>query len=525
MAGMIPSMGPEGMNTMMEATKKQEETAPDRAQGRGALDGKFDSAMRALDGLLEGGELDPPSFVNKPSKKRGSRHGKKHNRKEEYPDENEMAPPPPFMGGWASGGPGTFPMRGGPPQMMNPMMMGRPPMPMGTMPPSPMMMGGGAGGMRPPMGAGGMRPPMGAGGMGPPMGAGGMGPPMGAGGMGPPMGAGGMGPPMGAGGMGLGMRPPMGVMPQQLMNGGGGMPPGMLQALMSNAQMVPLGESEPEKSENETTKDDMEAFDLQEKYMMALARAREQEQLMQQENVIAAQMKQQHDAAVMKAAYDKRMVEMLKNMTAAWELQANNSAVAAEKAHDIMMKINGAQVARQKLETAAKEEIAAKREKAIRDEGIKKHEAMLAELKNGSSVTEARAANASEALEKAFKLFQENSNNTGTAALLKEEGLVEKLGMPSMSMPPMPMPPSMPGLPGSVAPASGGSNMLLTPPPTPFGMGMPPAVSNLGGVGPASASQIVSGVMDSTLPPVDSDADAKEEDADTKEEDADAKEE
>lgn len=210
---------------------------------------------------------------------------------------------------------------------------------------------------------------------------------------------------------------------------------------------------------------------LSPEYAEALQKARMQEQMMAQEMMISNQMKQQHDMAVAKAAYDKHVVEMLKNMTVQWENQANRSEAAAKKAADLMMQINGAQIARAKLEKAAEEEIAAKREQAIHEASIKRHEEMLAKLKNQSSLSTLRATNASSDLEKAFELFQNNSNRTGAAALAREVEALEQLG--SLNQQPMMMPPTF-GTPSSMPSVANGN--LLQPPPSGGDMSTLPGV-------------------------------------------------
>ena len=104
----------------------------------------------------------------------------------------------------------------------------------------------------------------------------------------------------------------------------------------------------------------------EQKYMEALAQAQAQERLNAQEKALSDRITKQHEAAVARAKYDLQMVDYLKNMTAQWEIQANASEAAANRTEEMMMEINGAQVARAKLEKAAQEEINAQREHAMR---------------------------------------------------------------------------------------------------------------------------------------------------------------
>lgn len=193
---------------------------------------------------------------------------------------------------------------------------------------------------------------------------------------------------------------------------------------------------------------DLSAIDP--KYASALQKAREQQRMDMQEKMIVNQMKQQHESAKMRADYDQHMVDALKNMTTAWEKQANESDAVAKKTEKLMEEIDGARIAREALERAAKEEIAAKQRHAVSQANIKKHKDALESLEKEQKDADEHAKNASETLEEAFEKFQKNSDKTGAAALAKDKDLTSQFAS-LMSSSGFTMPPGLPSLPGALS--------------------------------------------------------------------------
>ena len=169
---------------------------------------------------------------------------------------------------------------------------------------------------------------------------------------------------IGTGGMTMSALPVMPQSPVQLGGGGGGessvLPDPLMQALQQQQQQQQLEEEVEESADMESP------GQLEQKYMEALVQAQAQERLNAQEKALSDRITKQHEAAIARAKYDLQMVDYLKNMTAQWEKQANASEAAANRTEEMMMEINGAQVARAKLEKAAQEEINAQREHAMR---------------------------------------------------------------------------------------------------------------------------------------------------------------
>jgi len=272
------------------------------------------------------------------------------------------------------------------------------------------------------------------------------------------------------------MMPPQGIMPLQLPGSlpGSSVPDPLLQALQQQQQ---LQEQEVEEAggEGEMANPAM----LEQKYMEALAQAQAQERLNAQERALSERVRQQHEAAMARAKYDHQMVDYLKNMTAQWELQANASEAAANKTQEMMMEINGAQVARKKLEQAAEEEISAQREHAMRTAEVKQYEDALTQLKELEKNATSRKENASTTLEEAFELFQKNSNQTAGAAIAKAGGsssaLLSQIGGPSSSG-------GLPQLPPGISPppgiSSSSSSSIMQPQPV-FARLVPPPIGNV----------------------------------------------
>ena len=170
---------------------------------------------------------------------------------------------------------------------------------------------------------------------------------------------------IGTGGMTMSALPVMPQSPVQLGGGGGGgessvLPDPLMEALQQQQQQQQLEEEVEESADMESP------GQLEQKYMEALVQAQAQERLNAQEKALSDRITKQHEAAIARAKYDLQMVDYLKNMTAQWEKQANASEAAANRTEEMMMEINGAQVARAKLEKAAQEEINAQREHAMR---------------------------------------------------------------------------------------------------------------------------------------------------------------
>lgn len=235
-------------------------------------------------------------------------------------------------------------------------------------------------------------------------------------------------------------------------------------------------------------------YGIEPEYAAAIAQAHAQEQLQVQESVVASQMKRQHDLAVKKAENDKRVVNMLVNLTKRWESQANASQTMAEKAKELMMQITGAQVARAKLESAAQEEINAKRAHEINKATMKHHQEVLWALGNATKKSEDRADDASDALAKAFDLFKENSNKTGAAALAREGVDFAKLGIGK----------AMPAIPGAVPallqPLEAAATAKLTPPPTAIALAKPDPSAAGGPVDPQAALKAVTNTLAQAQP-------------------------
>ena len=275
-------------------------------------------------------------------------------------------------------------------------------------------------------------------------------------------------PDVGAGLAGLTMP----AMPQQPspVQLGGRIPDPLLQALQQQQQQQQL-EQEVEEAGGEMENPAV----LEQKYMEALARAQAQERLNAQEKALSDRVRQQHEAAIARAKYDHEMVEYLKNMTAQWEQQANASEAAANRTEEMMMEINGAQVARAKLEKAAEEQINAQREHAMRQAEVKRYEDALTQLKELEVNATSRKENASATLEEAFELFQKNSNQTASAAIAKAGTSADVLsqlgGMPStpmMTLPPGIAPPGVDSVSSSSSSGSSSPQPLfarLVPPP------------------------------------------------------------
>jgi len=235
-------------------------------------------------------------------------------------------------------------------------------------------------------------------------------------------------------------------------------------------------------------------YGIEPEYAAAIAQAHAQEQLQVQESVVASQMKRQHDLAVKKAENDKRVVNMLTNLTKRWEAQSNASQTMAEKAKELMMQITGAQVARAKLEAAAQEEINAKRAHEINKATMKHHQEVLWALGNATAKSEDRADDASNALAAAFDLFKANSNKTGAAALAREGVDFAKLGIGK----------AMPAIPGAVPallqPLEAAATAKLTPPPTAIALAKPVPSAPGGPVDPQAALKAVTATLAAAAP-------------------------
>ena len=269
--------------------------------------------------------------------------------------------------------------------------------------------------------------------------------------------------------------PALPMMPQSPVQLGGksSLPDPLMRALQQQQQQQQQLEEEVEESA------DMESpGQLEQKYMEALAQAQAQERLNAQENALSDRITKQHEAAVARAKYDLQMVDYLKNMTAQWEKQANASEAAANRTEEMMMEINGAQVARAKLEKAAQEEINAQREHAMRTAEVKRYEEALTQLKEMEVNATSRKENASATLEEAFELFQKNSNQTASAAIAKAgtaDDVLSQLGGDVSSAPMMTLPPgiSPPGVESSSSSSSNSSPQPL------FAKLVPPPLGNV----------------------------------------------